>query len=46
VPLPVASLVASMEDTLISEGYGDEDMSNLARLVRRGAGIPDGPMRS
>ena len=46
VPLPVASLVASMEDTLISAGYGDEDMANLARLTRRGAGIPDGPMRA
>ena len=46
VPLPLTSLVASMEDTLISEGYGDEDISNLARLVRRGSGIPDGPMRS
>ena len=46
VPLPVASLVAAMEDTLISAGYGDEDMANLARLTRRGAGIPDGPMHS
>ena len=46
VPLPVAGLVASMEDSLISGGYGDEDMSNLARVIRRGAGIPDGPMRS
>ena len=45
MPLPIASLVASMEDSLISEGYGDEDMSNLARLNRRKAGIPDGPIR-
>lgn len=45
VPLPVASLVATLEDSLIAQGYGDEDMSNLARVIRRGAAIPDGPMR-
>ena len=26
-------------------GFGDEDMSNLARHIRRGAGVPDGPMK-
>lgn len=45
VPIPIASLVATIEDALIAQGYGDEDMSNLARFVRRGAGIPDGPIK-
>ena len=45
VPVPIASLVATIEDALIAQGYGDEDMSNLARFVRHGAGIPDGPMK-
>ena len=46
VPVPVASLVATIEDALIAQGYGDEDMSNLARFVRKGAGLPDGPMKA
>ena len=46
VPIPIASLVATIEDSLIAQGFGDEDMSNLARFVRRGAGIPDGPMKT
>ena len=46
VPIPIASLVATIEDALIAQGYGDEDMSNLARFVRRGAGIPDGPLKA
>ena len=46
VPAPIASLVATIEDSLIAQGYGDEDMSNLARFVRRGADIPDGPMKA
>ncbi len=45
VPVPIASLVATIEDALIAQGYGDEDMSNLARFVRHGANIPDGPMK-
>jgi 3-hydroxyisobutyrate dehydrogenase len=44
VPVPIASLVATIEDSLIAQGYGDEDMSNLARFVRHGAGVPDGPL--
>jgi 3-hydroxyisobutyrate dehydrogenase len=44
VPVPVASLVATIEDGLIAQGLGDEDMSNLARFIRRGAGVPDGPL--
>ena len=46
VPVPIASLVATIEDSLIAQGFGDEDMSNLARFVRRGAGIPDGPIKT
>ena len=46
VPVPIASLVATIEDSLIAQGFGDEDMSNLARFVRRGAGVPDGPMKT
>ncbi len=42
---PIASLVATIEDSLIAQGYGDEDMSNLARCVRQGAGVPEGPMK-
>ena len=45
VPVQIASLVATIEDGLIAQGYGDEDMSNLARHVRKGAGVPDGPMK-
>jgi 3-hydroxyisobutyrate dehydrogenase len=32
--LPVASLAAQLESGLVARGYGDEDMSNLARAVR------------
>ncbi len=46
VPVPIASLVATIEDALIAQGYGDEDMSNLARFIRQGAGVPDGPMKA
>jgi len=45
VPVPIASLIATIEDSLIAQGFGDEDMSNLARFVRMGAGVPDGPMK-
>ena len=46
VPVPLASLVATIEDALIAQGRGDEDMSNLARFVREGAGVPAGPMKA
>ncbi len=46
VPVPIASLVATIEDALIAQGYGDEDMSNLARFIRQGAGVPEGPMKA
>ena len=44
LPLPVASYVAAVEDGLMAQGHGDEDMSAIARTVRRNAAIPDGPM--
>jgi len=46
LPLPVASYVATQEDGLIAQGHGDEDMSAIARTVRRGGGIDDGGMAS
>lgn len=45
IPLPVTSYVATQEDGLIHAGHGDEDMSAIARTVRRNAGIPDGPLK-
>jgi len=44
VTLEVAALTAAIEDGLIGQGYGDEDMSALARMTRRAAGLPDGPL--
>ena len=46
VTLPIALLVATIEDSLIARGYGEKDMSNLVLFVRHGAGIPDGPMKA
>jgi 3-hydroxyisobutyrate dehydrogenase-like beta-hydroxyacid dehydrogenase len=37
--LPVTSLAASYEDTLIDEGHGDDDNSALARMIRRLSGL-------
>jgi 3-hydroxyisobutyrate dehydrogenase len=34
--LPVAEIAAAIEDELIAAGFGDEDMSALARAIRRG----------
>ena len=34
VMLPVAMLAAALEDRLLGEGHGDEDMSVLARVIR------------
>ncbi|WMT58359.1 NAD(P)-dependent oxidoreductase [Truepera radiovictrix] len=39
VPLPVAAFVEQLETGLIARGYGDEDVSNLARTVREAAGL-------
>ena len=34
VPMPVTSLVADLEDGLVEAGFGDEDVSALARVAR------------
>lgn len=39
VALPVAAYVEQAETGLIARGYGDEDISAIARSVREGAGI-------
>jgi 3-hydroxyisobutyrate dehydrogenase len=37
--LPVAALAAQLEAGLVAEGHGDEDISNLARAIRRLSGL-------
>jgi 3-hydroxyisobutyrate dehydrogenase len=37
--LPTTALVEQIENGLISQGYGDEDMSAMARLIRRNSGL-------
>lgn len=39
VALPVAAYVEQLETSLIGRGFGDEDVSNIARIVREQAGI-------
>lgn len=39
VVLPVAALVEQIENGLISQGYGDEDVSAMARLIRTQSGL-------
>lgn len=39
VTMPVAALVSGLEAKLIEQGYGDEDVSNIARVVRESAGL-------
>ena len=39
VPIPVAAYVEQLETSLVKRGYGDEDVSNIARVVREGAGL-------
>lgn len=39
VSLPVTAYVAQLETSLIKRGFGDEDMSNIARIVREQAGL-------
>ena len=41
IPLPMAAYVEQIESSLIAQGYGDEDMSALARSIRQQGGIPD-----
>lgn len=39
VALPVTALVEQLESSLIAQGFGDEDVSNLARAVRQLSGM-------
>ncbi len=39
--LPVSSLAAAFEDGLIAQGFGDEDNSALARVIRQISGLSD-----
>ncbi|MDA0268317.1 MAG: NAD(P)-dependent oxidoreductase [Cyanobacteria bacterium] len=41
VPLPMAAYVEQIETGLISRGYGDEDISAIARTVREQAGLDE-----
>ena len=40
LPLAVSSAVAAQEDELVEAGHGDEDVSAVARLPKRNAGLP------
>jgi len=37
--LPATALVEQLENGLISQGYGDEDMSAMARVIRKQSGL-------
>ena len=39
VTMPLAGLAAQLEAGLVARGYGDEDMSNLARAIRGLSGL-------
>lgn len=39
VPIPIAAYVEQLEVSLIKRGLGDEDISNIARIVREQAGL-------
>ena len=39
VAMPVAAYVEQLETSLVKRGFGDEDVSNLARVVREQAGL-------
>lgn len=41
VSMPVAAYVEQLETSLVKRGFGDEDVSNLARLVREQAGLEE-----
>ena len=38
--LPVTELAAELEDGLVTDGHGDDDMSALARSIRARSGLP------
>ncbi len=39
VAMPVAAYVEQLETSLVKRGFGDEDISNIARIVREQAGL-------
>jgi 3-hydroxyisobutyrate dehydrogenase len=39
--LPVTELAAELEDGLVAQGHGEDDMSALARSIRGRSGLPD-----
>ncbi len=39
VSMPVAAYVEQVETSLVARGFGDEDVSNVARVVREQAGL-------
>jgi 3-hydroxyisobutyrate dehydrogenase len=39
VPIPVAAYVEQLETSLVKRGFGEEDVSNIARAVREAAGL-------
>lgn len=41
VSMPVAAYVEQLETSLIARGFGDEDVSNIARIIREQAGLGD-----
>src|SRR5690606_23976225 len=41
VVTPVAALVEQWETGLVTQCFGDEDVSNIARVVRRQSGLDD-----
>ena len=41
VVAPVAALVEQWETGLVTQGFGDEDVSNIARVVRSQSGLDD-----
>ena len=38
--LPVAELAADFENDLVADGHADDDMSALARIIRKRSGLP------
>ena len=41
VTLPIAAYVEQIENGLIARGFGDEDVSAIARSVREQSGLSD-----
>jgi len=39
VTMPIAAFVEQLETGLVKQGYGDEDVSNIARVVRNQSGL-------